>query len=130
MTACLLLNLLVLFAGPVVAQSLPIIDMHFHFANELDIDAVMKEMNTLGVSKAGNTARSAPDALALDWARRYPDRFIPFAGKEAIRGFVRADREQAWTLRAPGVLAYLRQLEAALKAGQFKGIGEINVFPG
>jgi len=130
MMACLLLNVLVVCPGSVAAQSLSIIDLHFHFANELDIDAVVKEMNMLDVSKAGNTARSAPDALALDWARRYPDRFIPFAGKEAIRGFIRSDGEQAWTLRAPGVVAYLRQLEAALKAGQFKGIGEINVFGG
>ncbi len=68
----------------------------------------------------------APDALALDWARRYPDRFIPFAGKEAIRDFILSDGERAWTLKSPAVVAYLREFEAALKAGQFKGIGEIN----
>ena len=124
----LLLNLLILSSGMGVAQSLPIIDLHFHFNGEFDIDAMAKEMNALGVSKAGNAARFAPDALALDWARRYPDRFIPFAGKEAIRDFIRADGEQAWTLRNPTVNTYLKQLEAGLSKGHFKGIGEIHVF--
>jgi hypothetical protein len=118
--ACLVLNLLFLSPVPITAQSLPIIDLHFHFANDLDINAVVKEMNTLDVSKAGNTVRSAPDSLALEWARQYPDRFIPFAGKEALRGFIRSDGEQAWMLRSPGVIAYILQLEAALKSGQFK----------
>jgi len=124
----LLLCLLPLSRGPAAAQLLPIIDLHFHFAEGLDIDAVVKEMNALGVAKAGNGARFATDALALGWARRYPDRFIPFAGKEAIRGFIQSDGERAWTLQSPSVVAYLQQLEAALKAGQFKGIGEIHVF--
>lgn len=130
--AAALLLLLVSFASAssVAAQSLPMIDFHFHFNGVFDIDAVVKEMNALGVSKAGNTALAAPDALALDWARRYPDRFIPMAGKEAVREFIRSDGERAWTLQLPDVLAYTQQLEAALKAGQFKAIGEINVFGG
>lgn len=130
MLACVLLNLLALSPDPVTAQSLPIIDFHFHFNETFDIEAVVKEMNALGVSKAGNTALSAPDTVALEWVRRYPDRFIPMAGKEAVREFIRSNGEQAWTLRVPGVLAYIQQLGAALKAGQFKGIGEINVFGG
>lgn len=123
----LLLCLLFLFPGPAAAQLLPIIDLHFHFNEEWDIDAFVKEMDALGVAKAGNAPFFfAPDSLALDWARRYPDRFIPFAGKQAISGFIQSDGERAWTLQAPAVVAYLQQLEAALKAGQFKGIGEIN----
>lgn len=122
----LLLCLLFLSPGPAAAQLLPIIDLHFHFAEGWDIDAFLKEMDALGVAKAGNAARFAPDALALDWARRYPDRFIPFAGKQAISDFIQSDGERAWTIQAPAVVAYLQQLEAALKAGQFKGIGEIN----
>ncbi|MBI2999996.1 MAG: amidohydrolase family protein [Deltaproteobacteria bacterium] len=122
------LLLCLLFLSPVLAaaQLLPIIDLHFHFAKGFDIDAFVKQMDTLGVAKVGNGARGAPDALALDWARRYPDRFIPFAGKEAMWGFIQSDGERAWRLQAPAVVAYLQKLEAALRAGQFKGIGEIN----
>lgn len=121
----LLVCLLFFTPSPANAQRLPIIDLHFHFVNGWDIDAVVKEMDALGVAKAGNGARGAPDALALEWARRYPDRFIPFAGKQASIAFILSEGERAWTLQAPAVVAYLRQLEAALKAGQFKGIGEI-----
>ncbi len=121
----LLFCLLFLSPGTAAAQLLPIIDLHFHFAKGWDIDTVVKEMDALGVAKAGNSAEFAPDALALDWARRYPDRFIPFAGRAAIKDFIQFDGERAWTLQAPAVVAYLRELEAALKAGQFKGIGEI-----
>ena len=122
----LLLCLLFLSPGTAAAQLLPIIDLHFHFTEDWDIDALVKEMDALGVAKVGNGAMGAPDALALDWARRYPDRFIPFAGKEAISDFILSDGERAWTLKSPAVVAYLREFEAALKAGQFKGIGEIN----
>ena len=50
----LLLCLLFLFPGPAAAQLLPIIDLHFHFNEEWDIDAFVKEMDALGVAKAGN----------------------------------------------------------------------------
>ena len=134
-TACRKMLPLILSLPPfhicaVSAQSPPIIDLHFHFANGWDMDAFTRHMDSLGVAQAGNAARGAPDSLALEWAERYPGRFIPFAGKEAIRGFIRSDGERAWTLQAPAVIAYLRQLEDALKAGQFKGIGEINIYPG
>jgi len=127
----LLLSLPLLLAGAAAAQSPPIIDLHFHVMNGpgWDIDAFVEQMDTLGVSQAGNAPRGAADALALEWARKYPDRFIPFAGKEAIREFIRSDGERAWTLQAPAVVAYLQQLEAALKAGAFKGIGEIDIHP-
>lgn len=123
----IVLCLLVLSPGPAAAQLHPLIDLHFHFDEEWDIDAFVKEMDALGVAKAGNAAFfGIPDSLALDWVRRYPDRFIPFAGKSAIMDFVQSHGERAWTLQAPAVVAYLQQLEAALKAGRFKGIGEIN----
>ena len=122
----LLLCLLFLSLGTAAAQLPPIIDLHLHFTEDWDIDALVKEMDALGVAKAGNGARGAPDALALDWARMYPDRFIPFAGKQAIRKSILIDGERAWTLKSPAVLAYLLELEAGLKAGKFKGIGEIN----
>ena len=117
--------------SPAAAQpSPPIIDLHFHYSETWDIDAFVKQMDALGVAKAGNASRSARDALALDWAREHPDRFIPFAGKEAIRDFIRSDGERAWNLQAAAVVVYLQQLEAALKAGEFKGIGEINIYSG
>ena len=123
----IVLCLLVLSPAAAAAQEIPIIDLHFHFTEDWDIEAFVKEMDALGVAKAGNAAFfGAPDSLALAWARRYPDRFIPFAGKQAISGFIQSDGERAWTLQAPAVVAYLQQIEAALKAGQFKGIGEIN----
>jgi len=125
----LLLFLPLLFPGPAAAQSPPIIDLHFHFNGGWDTDAFVAQMDAHGVAKAGNAPWGAPDALAFEWAQKYPGRFIPFAGKEAIRGFIRSDGERAWTLQAPAVVAYLQKLETALKTGQLKGIGEINVYP-
>ena len=122
------IHLILLPPASAFSQSPPIIDLHFHFAETFDVDAVLKEMDLLGVIRAGNGARFAPDALATDWARRYPTRFIPFAGKEAIRRLVRDDGERAWTLQSPGMIAYVQELETALKAKQFKGIGEVHVY--
>lgn len=117
--------------NPAATQpSPPIIDLHFHFNGSWDIDAFVERMDALGVTRAGNAPYGAPDALALEWAQKHTGRFIPFAGKEAIRDLIRSEGARAWNLQAPAVLAYLQQLDPALKAGNFKGIGEINVYPG
>ena len=50
----IVLCLLVLSPGPAAAQEIPIIDLHFHFTEDWDIEAFVKAMDALGVAKAGN----------------------------------------------------------------------------
>jgi predicted TIM-barrel fold metal-dependent hydrolase len=105
---------------------MPIIDLHFHADQVWDVQALVKLFDELGVAAAGNGARGADD-LALKFAEQYPGRFIPFGGNEPIRTFIKRDGERAYTLQNPEVVEYLGRLEAALRNGQFKGIGELVV---
>jgi predicted TIM-barrel fold metal-dependent hydrolase len=108
----------------VAAQTVPIIDLHFHADQAWDIHAVVKLFDELGVAAAGNGARGS-DGLALTFAQQYPGRFIPYGGNEPIRGFISREGERAYTLQSPVVVEYLGQLETALRDKQFKGIGEL-----
>ena len=110
----------------VSAQTIPIIDVHFHAAQAWDVQALVKLFDELGVAAAGNGARGA-DSIVLKFAEQYPGRFIPFGGNEPIRVFINREGERAYTLQSPAVVEYLRQLDAALRSRQFKGIGELVV---
>ncbi len=108
----------------VSAQTVPIIDLHFHADQAWDIHALVKLFDELGVAAAGNGARGS-DGLVLTFAQQYPGRFIPYGGNEPIRGFISREGERAYTLQNPAVGEYLGQLETALRDRQFKGIGEL-----
>jgi len=108
----------------VSAQTVPIIDLHFHADQAWDIHALVKLFDELGVAAAGNGARGS-DGLALKVAQQYPGRFIPYGGNEPIRGFISREGERAYTLQSRAVVEYLGQLETALRDKQFKGIGEL-----
>ncbi len=124
----MLLPCLLLLQAPmrVSAQTMPIIDLHFHADQVWNVQALVKLFDELGVAAAGNGARGE-DSIALKFAEQYPGRFIPFGGNEPIRMFIKRDGERAYTLQNPEVVEYLGRLEAALRNGQFKGIGELVV---
>ena len=122
-----LLGLLLLQTPMMVsAQTMPIIDMHFHADQVWDVQALVKLFDELGVATAGNGARG-PDSLALKFAQQYPGRFIPYGGKGPIEGYISREGERAYSLESPAVVEYLEQLEAALRDKQFQGIGELVV---
>jgi len=124
----IVLSCLLLLQTPMIvsAQTIPIIDMHFHADQVWDVQALVKLFDELGVAAAGNGARGS-DGLALKFAQQYPGRFIPYGGNEPIRGFISREGERAYGLESPAVVEYLGQLEAALRDKQFKGIGELVV---
>jgi predicted TIM-barrel fold metal-dependent hydrolase len=124
----MLLSCFFLLQAPmrVSAQTIPIIDMHFHADQVWDVQALVKLFDELGVAAAGNGARGS-DGLILKFAQQYPGRFVPYGGNEPIRGFISRERDWAYSLGSPAVVEYLGQLESALRDKQFKGIGELVV---
>lgn len=83
-------------------------------------------MDRAGVRWAGN-GPVGRDELWLPFVRLAPDRFLPFAGQGAIGELIRTRGDAAWTLRSPDMLGYLEGLEQELRAGRFRGIGELFV---
>jgi hypothetical protein len=110
---------------PIVVAGLPIIDLHFH--PDPGWDAYLPGLfDDLGVALAGNGG-AAPDARILELAQRHPGRLVAFAGGQHVRQLINQHGSSAWQLQNPETEAYLQELEAALQAGQFHGIGEIHV---
>lgn len=107
----MLLACLLLLQVPmgVSAQTMPIIDLHFHADQVWDVQAVVKLFDELGVAAASNGARGA-DSIALKFAEQYPGRFIPFGGKEegwrsrGVKIFDLADPAQPRYIRDYGVV--------------------------
>lgn len=108
------------------ATDLPIIDVHFHASSAWDPAALVRLFDRLGVTRAGNGPQGA-DALWDRFTASSPQRFIPFAGQSALQSLILEHKEAAWELRHPDVVRYVDGLEAALRAGRIRGIGE--VFP-
>lgn len=107
-------------------ERLPLADLHFHPRRGGSPGAVLQEMDRAGVRWAGNGAIGA-DHVWDSFLQAAPDRFIPFAGQQAIYELIRSYGERAWTLRAPGAVAYVEALEQQLRTGKFRGIGELFV---
>lgn len=114
-------------------NTVPVIDFHTHLQRRVSAEALVRAMGYVGVSRMVLSPLyygDAPDGRfindgegsdeqALDYARRYPDRFIPFVGMQRgelnYRGFWGGNRD---TLRI------LEQTEAKLASGEFFGMGE------
>lgn len=114
--------------GSTHAATLPIIDMHFHPDPAWDLPAFVKLFDELGVTKAGNGARERgpdTDKVALDFAQQHPDRIFVF-GFGGIRGIIIREGERAWKLESESTRDALVRLESDLRAGKFKGIGEVH----
>ncbi len=99
------------------SSDLPLADLHFHADKALAPETVLGIMDRAGVKWAGNGAKGADTV----W------RFLTFAGQGAIGVRIQSQGESAWTLKSPELNRYLEVLEEGLRAGRFRGIGELFV---
>lgn len=113
---------------PTSAAFHPIIDAHGHLNGDMSVEQLIELMDRGGVRRMVLMARyygaraggSGSDEQALDYARKYPGRFIPFVAGQ--RGFL-LNRER-WLTPDPQVDSFLREAEAKLRSGEFYGLGE------
>jgi predicted TIM-barrel fold metal-dependent hydrolase len=115
------------------AETVPVVDFHTHLQSRITAEYLIKRMDAVGVTRMvlsplcywdapdGSSIADGEgsDEQALDYARRYPDRFIPFVGMQRdelnYSGFWSGDRETA---------RLLKDTEAKLATGEFFGMGE------
>jgi hypothetical protein len=113
-------------ATPMAIERLPIVDMHFHPDAGWDIESLVRLMDELGVKLAvGGSGGTGGDALAF-W-RAHPDRFIPFAGQDAVRTLYAAEGTAATEFRSARVVGHVTRLAEQLDARCWVGIGELFV---
>ncbi len=105
-------------AGAEAAAEISFVDAHVHMNRQA---ALLQLMDQAGLQKAVIFwGRDSDNGLLAEAARAHPGRLIPFVSispeRRRYRGF--------WQKDDPRLLG---ELEAALKTGLFKGIGEISV---
>lgn len=111
-------------------KPLPLADLHFHpgpvfWANHSPQD-ILSIMDRAGVRWAGN-GPAGPDSVWMPFLQAAPERFIPLAGRGPIRRLILEQGEDAWALRSPEINQVLEQVDDSLRAGRFRGIGELHV---
>ncbi len=113
-------------------RDLPLVDFHTHLQKNIGADDLIAKMDANGVARLvlmplyyrdGGTAVNdgeGSDEQARDYARRFPDRFVPFVGMQ--RGELNG-REAMRSTTDVG-LRLLRQTQDKLASGEFFGMGE------
>lgn len=106
----------------------PIIDAHGHLNGDMSAERLIELMDRGGVRRMVLMARYygakagglGSDEQALDYARKYPGRFIPFvAGQRPV-----LLSQTRWLSPDGKAEDLLRDVEAKLKSGEFYGLGE------
>ncbi|MBI4240330.1 MAG: amidohydrolase family protein [Candidatus Rokubacteria bacterium] len=105
--------LLATFAGAAGAAELQLFDAHSHSARGLNLEEVIARMDTPGVKKIVLFARrQGTDEEILELHARHPERVVPAIGFQ----------NPGWLKQLP---AFLDEVEAKLKSGRFRWMGEL-----
>jgi predicted TIM-barrel fold metal-dependent hydrolase len=125
--AALVLAIISFVSADGSSADLPIIDVHGHLQSAMSAEDLVRLMDETGVSRMVLMAtRGRPggtDEQSLNYARKYPSRFIPFVGFQNRPGL--HFPPETWIDPAPEALAFLAYVEKRLAAGGFFGLGEV-----
>ena len=105
---------------------LPIINAHFHLNHDMPAETLIALMESAGVQRMVLMARylrdgKTDDAQSREYARQYPERFIPFIGGQ--RPELRL--AQRWFNPDQVANRLLAETEEKLRSGAFYGVGEL-----
>lgn len=99
--------------GAAGGEELQIFDTHSHSARGLNLEGVIARMDASGVRKIVLFARrQGTDEEVLDLHTRHPDRVVPTVGFQ----------NPGWLRQVP---RFLDEVEAKLKSGRFRWMGEL-----
>lgn len=119
-------------AQDATADNLPVVDFHTHLQRRISAEELIASMSQSGVTRmvlmplyygdGGGAVNDGEgtDEQALDYARRFPDRFVPFCGMQ--RGEL--NWRPAWQ-GARDALRIVEETDRKLASGEFFGIGEL-----
>ena len=114
------------------SRSIPVVDFHTHLQRGISAEKLIEHMDFADVRRmvlmplyygdAGGSVNDGEgsDEQALDYARRYPDRFVPFCGMQRRE----LNNPGAWE-SGRDALRIVEETGAKLASGEFFGIGEL-----
>jgi predicted TIM-barrel fold metal-dependent hydrolase len=112
-------------------EVLPIIDAHGHLNADMSAEELVARMDASGVAamvlmprfyRGASDAGGASDALARQYAEKFPGRFVPFIGGQ--RGDLGQRQRAVWEGATPAGEAFLKTAREKLETGRFRGLGE------
>ena len=111
------------------AMKLPISDAHFHvMVTFMQPNALLKMMDTHKIKWAGGDGNLAPDARMAQFHAAMGQRLKFFGGqRESVKCYANHGAAPFEDPNHPCTIEMLTQIEAGLKDGRFKGIGELHV---
>ncbi|HEY7609937.1 MAG TPA: amidohydrolase family protein [Alphaproteobacteria bacterium] len=113
---------------------LPVVDFHTHLQRRVTAEELVAHMDGVGVSRMvlmplyyganrpSEMDGEGSDEQARDYARRYPERFVPFVGLQRPE----LNDANAWRGGGEGP-RLIRETEAKLRTGEFFGMGELMI---
>lgn len=116
-------------AETVSVEKLEIIDAHGHLNADMPAERLIELMDQAGVQRmvlmpryyaSAKASGHGSDRQALDYAKRFPGRFIPFIAGQREE----LTSRRVWEAKNRVADAFLQQAEAELKDGDFFGLGE------
>ena len=114
-------------------KNIPVVDFHTHLLKNVTAEELVNCQDQVGVARMvlmPNWTKDLPgvsvhdaegsDEQAIEYARRTPDRFVPFIGFQG-RGLA---SPETWDSSSQIGQQRLRETEAKLRTGEFFGMGE------
>ena len=111
------------------AMELPISDAHFHFIGAfMQPEALLKMMDKHKIKWAGGAGDLVPDEKMAKFSAVMGQRLKSFGGqKESVNIYAKFGAAPFENPNHPATKQLLAKIEAGLKDGRFKGIGELHV---
>jgi predicted TIM-barrel fold metal-dependent hydrolase len=111
------------------AMELPISDAHFHVMGPfMQPEALLRMMDKHKIKWAGGAGYMAPDARMAKFRTAMGQRLKYFGGqRESVNAYANFGAAPFEDPNHPAAMEMLAQIEAGLKDGRFKGIGELHV---
>lgn len=111
------------------AMKLPISDAHFHVIPIfMEPDALLKMMDSHKIKWTGGAGYMAPDARMAKFHKAMGQRLKLYGGqRESVKCYANHGAAPFEDPNHPCAIEMLAQIEAGLKDGRFKGIGELHV---
>ncbi len=110
------------------AMELPISDAHFHVMapSSMQPEALLQMMDKHKIKWAGGAGYMVPDALMARYRAVMGQRLKHFGGqRESVDAYVNFGAAPFEDPNHPAAMEMLTKIEAGLKDGRFKGIGEM-----
>ncbi len=109
------------------AMELPISDAHFHIDGRfMQPEVLLQMMEKHKIKWTGGAGHMVPDALVAKFSAVMGQRLKSFGGqRESVHAYAKFGAAPFEDPNHPAAMEMLAQIEAGLKDGRFKGIGEL-----